>query len=576
MVTLPLADTGAPPAGEAEPPPVTVRTGATAAGEKLPWWRDVGPAGIVLVATWLVVAAGAGLRVRQWSTGRGFWLDELLLLRAMEQQRFAELLKPLALSQSAPPGWLAAQHVLVGLSGSDERVSRLLPLLFGIGALVVTVPLARLLLGGPAALVATALVAVSPPLIRYSDEFKQYSSDAFWVPLVLLVGCRLALNRARPGHPGGPRRRDWVALTVTTAAAVWFSHAGTLVAAGVLAGLGLLALVRGRWRQLPLLIACAVPFGAGLAVDYVTLLSLNTDNAVLRDFWAGAFPPPGPMSWPVAGDWVVARAAAVAVNPVGLAAGLPLLAVLAGGLLVLGLRRPAALPVLLLPVVVVGAAGLAGSYPIANRLALWLIPMVALVAAATLDLPAAAARLRPRLVRVPAVLVAVLLSAAGLATVGVLARPQLSMTTAYAEHPREQEDARTVLAALAAQRRPDDLVLIDARGAASAVAFYGARSGIGPVQALEPAPSAPACAARPVGAQLREAGRHPRVWLVTVHTLAPDRRLFQAQLATFGPHTRTIGAVGAQADLYERSPTAMPAPVPAPRHCGRIAPALLP
>ncbi|HEY6746447.1 MAG TPA: hypothetical protein VI357_12120 [Mycobacteriales bacterium] len=93
------------------------------------------------------------------------------------------------------------------------------------------------------------------------------------------------------------------------------------------------------------------------------------------------------------------------------------------------------------------------------------------------------------------------------------------------------------------------------------------------MQALEAATSAPACSRAPVGRQLREAGRYPRVWLVTVHTPAPDAQLYRAQLATFGPRVHTVGAVGAQVDLYERSPAAMPAPVPPPRHCARIVPA---
>ncbi|HST66939.1 MAG TPA: glycosyltransferase family 39 protein [Mycobacteriales bacterium] len=534
------------------------------------WWRRITPARVVLGATWLVVALGAGLRIRQWSAGRSFWLDEILLLRAMGEQRFGQLLEPLNLSQSAPPGWLAIQHVVVGLSGGDERWSRLLPLLLGIGALVVTVPLARLLLGGPAALAATALVAVSPPLIRYSDEFKQYSSDAFWVPLVLLAGCRFALTDQR-------RRRDWAFLAGSTALAVWFSHAGTLVAAGVLAALGLVTVARRRWRELLPLAAAAGPFAAGLAVDWVTLLSRNTDNAVLRDYWAAAFPEPGPVTWPVALDWLAGRATSVATNPVGLRYGWPLLVLLLAGLLVLGLRRPAALPVLLLPVAVVAAAGLARSYPIANRLALWLVPMVAVVVAATVDLPALVAGTvaRPRLVRVPAVALAALLSLAALSTLAVLVRPQASTTLTYLRHPRTQEDIRTVLAALAPQRRPGDLILIDGRSAGWGVGFYGPRFDLGPVQAIVGAPSAPACAGEPVGEQLRESGAYPRVWLVVVHTLPPDQRLYQAQLATFGPLRTRIGAVGAQADLYVRSPAPMPAPDPPPRHCARIVPAVL-
>lgn len=535
------------------------------------WWRAPLADRAVVIATWLLVAVGAGLRVRQWAIGRSFWLDELLLLRAMGEQRFSQLLEPLSLSQSAPPGWLAVQHVMVGLSGSDERAARLVPLLLGIGGLVVVVPLARLLLGGPAQVAATALVALSPPLIGYSDEFKQYSSDVFWVPLVLLVGCRLALRHER-------RRRDWAALAGTTAAVVWFSHAGTLVAAGVFGALGVLTLARRR-RDLPVLLGCAVPWAAGLAVEYATLLSRNTDDAVLQAYWVNVFPPPGPVTGDVALDWLVRRATSVAANPLGLAYGWALLLLVLAGLLVLARRRPAALPVLLLPVLVVAAAGLAGSYPIANRLALWLVPVVALVLAAALDLPAAAA---PDLRRIrlpaapPAAAVAVALTVAGLtvaalATLVVLARPQVTTTVRYAQQPRAQEDGRTVLETVAAERRPDDLVLVDRRGAWPTVAFYGPRLGLGPVQALQVVRPAPACRVDPLGRQLR-LGPYARIWLFSSHTRPRDLQIYRAQLEPFGRTVRTVETYGARADLLERLPGPVPPPGRDLRSCASIVP----
>jgi hypothetical protein len=161
------------------------------------------------LAIWAVVALGVGLRVRQWWYGRAFWLDELLLIRAMSEQKIGEVLTPLNLAQSAPPGWLAVEHVLIGLA-PGERGARLLPLLFGVGALVLTALLARTLLGGPAALVATAIAAFSTRLIQYSSELKQYSADGFWLQLVLLLGVRAAAPRRGTGtsSPRWPRWRS--------------------------------------------------------------------------------------------------------------------------------------------------------------------------------------------------------------------------------------------------------------------------------------------------------------------------------------------------------------------------------
>src|SRR6185369_11409546 len=92
-------------------------------------------------------------------------------------------------------------------------------------------------------------------------------------------------------------------------------------------------------------------------------------------------------------DWFTGRVRSVVVDPLLWDFGWPLAVLAAAGFAVLLIRRPRAVPVLLLPVVAIVAAGLAGSYPISNRLALWAVPLVALLVAAPLDLPLLAARL---------------------------------------------------------------------------------------------------------------------------------------------------------------------------------------
>lgn len=551
-----------------EPPPAEAPTAVLGAG------GDRGsadlPARAVLAATWLVVLLGAALRLRQWSTGRAFWLDELLLVRAMGAQRLHQVLEPLGFSQSAPPGWLLVQHVVLHLSGGDERAARMLPLLFGVGALVLAALLARTLLGGPAALVATAATAVSPQLIGYSDEFKQYSSDVFWVLLVLLLGCRLALGRGR----AGPGR---VALAAVAAVGAWFSHAGALVTLGVFAALGLLALAHRRPRELLALAGCAVPFGAGLAAEYVLLLRKNADNDVLQAYWTRAFPPPGPLTWSGALDWFAGRTVALAASPLDVEHSWLLLVLLLAGLLVLGLRRPPALPVLLLPVAVVVAAGLAGSYPIAGRLALFLVPMLALVLAAPLDLPALAARIPLPGARTAATLLAGALAVAAAIGLVVLLQPQAGTTWHAVGRPQQKQESRTVLELLAGRRQPGDLVLVDGRGARHAAAFYGPRVGAGPFEVLEAAPPAAACRRVPLGRRLHEQGRHGRVWLIASHTRPVDLELYRAQLSHFGPVGETLTATGATAIRFDRSAAPVPSADPPDRRCLRIVdPATLP
>jgi uncharacterized membrane protein len=507
-----------------------------------------------------VVAIGCVLRVQQWLHERAYWLDELLLLLALRVQRVDQVLEPLRNSQSAPVGWLIVEHGALRLSGGDERGMRLLPLLFGCAALVVIALLARTLLGGPAALVATALTAVSPSLIRYSNELKQYSSDVFWVPAVLLFGCRFALRQRQGGG-----RWSAVLLGATAAVAIWFSDAALLTAAGVFVALGLRALVGRRWRELGLLVVVSVPFAVGLAANYVLVLRETSNSANLPRYWARAFPAQ-PLTWSGGLTWSVRRAAALAQNPLGIDAHpVVALTLLLAGVVVLALRRVAALPVLLIPVAVFVAAGIARLYPLSDRLALFLVPLVAMALAAPLELALLAGGTgRPsRRTAVP--------SAAGVAvvaavTLAVLATPQVTYTARAVGRPVELEESRTAMAYVAAHRARGDLVLVDGRAGWAAARWYAPRIGMGAYRLILLQPPRDTCAHTWLGADLRRPGGPRRVWLVDVHTVPAEARWFEEHLRRFGPEADRLGVPGVQVVRFDRSAVSA-ASADAPARC---------
>lgn len=520
--------------------------------------RRTAPGSLLLIATWLVVALGAALRIRQWAFDRAFWLDELLLQRAMSQQRFSQLLEPLALAQSAPPGWLAVQHVLVGVF-PDEHGARLLPLLFGIGTVALTALLARTLLGEVAALAATALVALSTQLITYSAEFKQYSADGFWMLLVLLLGVRLGQAREH-------RDRDWYVLGAVSGVGVWFSHATALAVAGVFLALGLQALSGRRWRQLAILVGCAVPAAAGLAVEYVTVLSANAADTVLQAYWIRTFPPAGPLTWTIGWNWFTARVRSVVLNPLLWDFGWPLALLAATGFVLLLLRRPRAVPVLLLPVLAIVAAGLAGSYPISNRLALWAVPLVALLVAAPLDLPLLAARLPrpPRVGRVPAVALAVALALVTAGRLVDMSARQVRTDAHFVAEPRQEEESRTLLQRIVAERRPGDLVLIGSDGGRYAADYYGPQVGLRAYDVLDFETPGTRCQAGWFGTRLWLQRGVRRVWLFSSHRQSSP--VYIDQLRRFGPIAAHLQELGTDAIRFDRATTA-PVPQKPPHYC---------
>ena len=241
--------------------------------------------------------------------------------------------------------------------------------------------------------------------------------------------------------------------------------------------LGLQALVDRRPRELAVLVGCAVPFAAGLGLEYETLLKANTANPVLKNFWAVAFPPAGPLTWSVGWDWFTGRTRSVMQDPLYWDYRAAVLVLVLTGLVLIGIRTGWALAVLVLPVAAVAVAGLIGAYPIANRLALWLIPLAAIAVAAPLDLIELAARIpRPHPRRRGAVAVAAALALLVAGQLATMSSAAVALDRSYFAQPRQQEDARTALTAVAHQLRPGDLVLVDWGGTRFA-ADSGAHNG---------------------------------------------------------------------------------------------------
>jgi hypothetical protein len=141
--------------------------------------------------------------------------------------------------------------------------------------------------------------------------------------------------------------------------------------------------------------------------------------------------------------------------------------------------------------------------------------------------------------------------------------------------PREREESRTVLAAVAAQRQPGDHVLVDGRAARYAAEFYGPRLGLGPFQVLEHQRTTRACIQQLIGDRLRSQGRYQRVWLFSSHTSAADLRLYDQHLSRFGAVRYTVAAPRSAATRYDR--TDRPTGPPLARHCLRtVNPVTLP
>src|SRR4051794_31733160 len=209
----------------APPPPVTVTMPDAAPAPRGPWWTSTA----VVVA---LVLVGAGLRTAAYCGDRCLWIDEARLALNLVTRTPAGLLEPLDYDQGAPVGFLMLAKFCTDTFGAPERSLRLFPFLASLAGLVGFVWVARRLMPRPGVVLAVGLFALSPNLVSYATECKQYANDV--AIAIGLLGLGLPLLEGRGG------RNLHIGLAAAGAAAVWFSHPAAFVLGGV--GTALLAL----------------------------------------------------------------------------------------------------------------------------------------------------------------------------------------------------------------------------------------------------------------------------------------------------------------------------------------------
>jgi hypothetical protein len=302
----------------------------------------------------VLMVLAAALRFRQYFADRSLWLDEAMLSLNILHRSFAQLWQPLDYHQGAPIGFLGIEKWAVTTFGTSEYALRLFPLLAGIASIFLFYFLARRVLVSAAVPLALALFAISPTLIYYASEVKQYSSD---VALALLLLYLAVTERI-------------LLLGICGAVAIWFSHPAVFVLGGIFGVL----LVR-HWRNWKVHVAGALWVGS-FAVCYFVLLRRLSQDAMLLDYWQQNFMPFPPNPKWFEDSFFNLFGLSAALRFTGLAA----FVFLCGGVSLWGRNRETPL-LLLSPVVPMLLASAVHKYPFGGRLALFLVPILLLLMA---------------------------------------------------------------------------------------------------------------------------------------------------------------------------------------------------
>jgi hypothetical protein len=481
---------------------------------------------------WAFVVLGILLRLRQYLFDRSLWVDESMLALNIIRRSPAELLKPLDYSQAAPVGFLWLEKLAVQYLGSGEMALRFVPLLCGIGSVLLFLGVARKFLPQPAIPIAVGLFAVSEPLIYYSSEVKQYSSDVAFA--LILYQVANSLVEVSFGFAGA------TLVALIGGVVIWFSNPAVFI----LAGLGLSAFwISARKRDkraLVLLLIPAVVWSCSFLVYYIFFLrDVITQNRGLFFYWRSAFAPFPPSS---SADvlWYVTAFVNIISFPTGsLFPGIAAVAAILG-VAKLHAGNQGRFLLLLSPMAVTLIASWLHCYPFENRLLLFMVPAIILSFAVGLETIHSATRKTLPLLSV-------------LFVGFLLLYPSLKGIWHFAK-PKGVEEIRLPLEYVEKHRSKGD-ILYCYYGAVPAFEYYTHRGLVAPVDEVIGVDGQQRWAL--YQADLDKLRGQKRVWILFSHIWrtgeVDEEALFLNYLDMIGNRLDSMRATGASAYLYDLS-----------------------
>jgi len=139
----------------------------------------------------IILLLGLTFAIRDYFAFRSFWTDEAALALNLERS-FKELVQPLGSGQMAPIFFLFLAKLLSLLFGLKDYILKIVPLLFGVGSLLLFLIISKKLLPKIHTAFALSFFILSERMLNYFTEFKQYSAEIFFALLLFLFYLNLS------------------------------------------------------------------------------------------------------------------------------------------------------------------------------------------------------------------------------------------------------------------------------------------------------------------------------------------------------------------------------------------------
>ncbi len=227
------------------------------------------------------IGLGVGIRVFQFIYNRSLWYDEATLALNIIEKDFVQLVSPLDYNQVAPILYLYIQKTLTLILGEHDFVLRISSLVGGIAFLYFSYVLAKKLLDQTGALITTALLAISYPLVYYSTEAKPYMLDALTFVILFLFYFKIKEHR-----------RGKIYFSIAGIVAVWFSFPSIFV----LASIGLFSIHEQPISKLTFkkgfeILGMHLPWVMSFLLNYYFVIHGHSNAGQMTSFWEQHFMP---------------------------------------------------------------------------------------------------------------------------------------------------------------------------------------------------------------------------------------------------------------------------------------------
>ena len=232
----------------------------------------------------LFLALGIALRLWYYLDARSLFIDEANLALNISELSYSGFFQPLLYDQYAPPLFMVFSKVCVQLLGNQEWALRLWPLTGGILMLFAFLHLNKKLHLAPAIRwFPMALLALSPFLLRFSTELKQYSTDGAMALGMVLLALEIPPESIKSRH-----FRLWAAAGGIS---IWFSMPVVFMLCGVGAYYFYHFMKLRNGKALFALGLTGAVWACSFAVLYITVLKAGIERPVLQNYHAAYFFP---------------------------------------------------------------------------------------------------------------------------------------------------------------------------------------------------------------------------------------------------------------------------------------------